>query len=100
MDLNDCKQLQTLCLLRRLKKLNMMFCKRLMKLLESFSNLSKLEELRLYRCKVLWELPPSIHGLKELRILHMESMALEELPEDFGQLVSLREVELELQAAV
>ena len=70
-----------------------MFCESLRKLPDSFLSLSRLGELRLYRCKVLRELPPSIHGLKELRILHMGSTALEELPKEFRQLGSLREAD-------
>ena len=68
-------------------------CKSLTYLPESFGNLSKLEKLWLNGCELLYKLPSSFCRLTKLEVVMLRETALKELPPDFGQLPSLREVD-------
>ena len=82
-----------LCL-GNLRELNLGGCASLTRLLRLFSDLSSLEELVLDRCKLLYTITPSILGLKKLKILRMMNTGITGLPGGFGQLQSLKAVNL------
>jgi Leucine-rich repeat (LRR) protein len=60
----------------------------------SFSHLLNLEVLDLDYCMNLHDLPPSISGLVKLKKLCMRRTKVEKLPEDIGQLKSLKMLKL------
>ncbi|KAG0598440.1 hypothetical protein M758_12G073700 [Ceratodon purpureus] len=78
--------------LQNLSNVNFTSCGSLKDLPDSFSELSNLEILDFSRCTQLQKLPPTIQGLKKLKVLNMSHSLVEQLPEDFGELQSLREV--------
>ncbi|KAJ9564034.1 hypothetical protein OSB04_009194 [Centaurea solstitialis] len=64
------------------------------KLPASIGNLQKLLYLDLHSCRKLVRLPGSICGLRHLRNLKLYGCMLEELPKDFGRLVSLEKLNM------
>ena len=81
--------------LTRLTELHLSGCKSLKRLADSFgvlSNLSEFFKLSMNGCELFSKLPASFCRLTNLRVLRLEETALGELPDDFGQLSSLREV--------
>jgi Leucine-rich repeat (LRR) protein len=71
------------------------FCKNLTTMPESLWNLSNLEVLYLDGCDQIQKLPPSICLLWNLKEICLSYMALEDLPEEFGQLQCLRQADFE-----
>jgi leucine-rich repeat protein SHOC2 len=57
--------------------------------------LSSLEVLHLDGCDQVRKLPPSIRLLRNLKEICLSYMALEDLPEEFGQLQCLRQADFE-----
>ncbi|KAG0561206.1 hypothetical protein KC19_9G045200 [Ceratodon purpureus] len=81
--------------LTSLKSADFVGCKSLVRLPESFGNLSNLEDLNIDYCDKLQGLPSSFCKLGKLGTLRASGSALEELPEDFGQLTSLKSADFE-----
>ncbi|KAJ9558446.1 hypothetical protein OSB04_013060 [Centaurea solstitialis] len=84
----------SICMLKRLKCLNLNSCWLLEELPEDLGQLQCLEELTLTWTQIK-HLPDSICMLKHMKILTLDDcMLLEKLPEDLGQLECLEEINL------
>ena len=68
------------------------------KLPDSFSELSNLTSLTLTNFKDLQELPSSMMGLQRLWFLKLHGCPLQALPDDFGWLLNLDELDIDLGA--
>ncbi|GJR02464.1 disease resistance TIR-NBS-LRR class family protein [Tanacetum coccineum] len=84
----------SICMLKRLKSLNVSGCDFIEKLPEDLGQLECLEKLRV-RSKKIEYLPDSICMLKRLKLLNVSNCScLGKLPEDIGQLETLETLEL------
>ncbi|KAJ9551509.1 hypothetical protein OSB04_015554 [Centaurea solstitialis] len=80
----------SICGLKRLKSLELLFCELLEKLPEDLGRLECLETLDLQGCIVLRDIPHSICRMKSLRAFILnECNRVEELPEELGHLECL-----------
>ncbi|CAH1421454.1 unnamed protein product [Lactuca virosa] len=83
----------SICMLKHLKSLKLVFCMFLEKLPEDLGRLERLEKLELSYIKIK-HLPDSIRMLKHLKSFKLTSCSwLENLPEDLGQLGCLEELD-------
>jgi Leucine-rich repeat (LRR) protein len=76
--------------LQSLVDFNASGCLYMSRLPESFGQLANLKRLVLYRCGKLQSLPTSIGGLTKLEVLDISQSRVQELPENFGKLDSLK----------
>jgi Leucine-rich repeat (LRR) protein len=68
------------------------------KLPDSFLGLSNLTKLILTNFKDMHNMPPSMKGLQRLRFLTLHACPLQALPDDFGRLHNLEELDIDLGA--
>ncbi|KAJ9551576.1 hypothetical protein OSB04_015621 [Centaurea solstitialis] len=79
----------SICRLKHLKSLELLYCKLLEKLPEDLGRLECLETLKLQGCIVLRDIPHNICRMTSLRVLSLyECNRVEELPEELGRLES------------
>ncbi|GJP53355.1 hypothetical protein CLOM_g12513 [Closterium sp. NIES-68] len=76
--------------LKRLRELKLIACHELATLSASFSCLSSLETLVVYGGPSLTGLPPGFERLPQLSRLELYNCAMDHLPQELGQLISLR----------
>ncbi|KAJ9552222.1 hypothetical protein OSB04_016267 [Centaurea solstitialis] len=86
----------SICLLKRLKCLELNHCWLLEKLPEDLGRLECLEKLSLIECVPLRDIPDSICMMKRLRYFHIKyCFGVKKLPEEFGCLTCLEELNIE-----
>eukprot|EP00878_Enallax_costatus_P022664 GHUV01024064.1.p1 GENE.GHUV01024064.1~~GHUV01024064.1.p1 ORF type:complete len:167 (+),score=15.07 GHUV01024064.1:215-715(+) len=98
LDLMECKDLESLPesfgQLTSLQWLNLHRCYRLSSLPVSFGQLSALRESNISCCRALGSLPASFTQLTALQKLYLSWNSLSSLPESFGKLTALQWLEL------
>ncbi|XP_076927748.1 TMV resistance protein N-like [Bidens hawaiensis] len=85
----------SICMLKRLKYLELKSCRRLKKLPKNIGRLECLEELNLTDCILLRDIPNSFCKMKSLKFLHLPYCTqVERLPEELGSLECLTELNI------
>ncbi|XP_042757386.1 disease resistance protein RPV1 isoform X2 [Lactuca sativa] len=86
----------SICMLKRLKYLNLNDCSLLEKLPEDLDQLECLEELSLGKCELLRNIPNSICEMKCLEYFYLhDCIRVEKLPEELGRLECLKELDID-----